>query len=91
MKNDKKYFDVNLVGAMGYATLNHYTSLISKDYLYCLKKLGYSSYWMEMNSSGGTILTDAILANKYIITTRESEALSDKILYQNANIEKIIK
>ena len=83
VKNDKKYFDVNLVGAMGYATLNHYTSLISKDYLYCLKKLGYSSYWMEMNSSGGTILTDAILANKYIITTRESEALSDEILYQN--------
>ena len=54
VKNDKKYFDVNLVGAMGYNTLNHYTSLISKDYIYTMKKLGFSSYWMEVNSNGGT-------------------------------------
>ena len=67
VKNQKKYFDVNLVGALGYNTLNHYTSLTSKDFMYTMKKLGYSSYWMEVGSQGGTLLSDFLMANKYTI------------------------
>lgn len=63
----RKFFDVNLVGAMGYNTLSHYTSLTDEDYMFAMKKLGYSSYWMEVGSNGGTLLTDILMANKYTI------------------------
>ncbi len=68
-KLNRKYFDVNLVGALGYNTLSHYTSLTDEDYLYAMKKLGYSAYWMEVGSNGGTLLTDLLLANRYVIYT----------------------
>ena len=71
VKMEEKYFDVNLVGGMGYGSLSHYTSLTAKDYLFSMKKLGYSSYWMEVNSNGGTEFTDAILGNRYTITRTE--------------------
>ena len=32
-----------------------------------MKKLGYSSYWMEVGSHGGISFTDALLVNKYTI------------------------
>ncbi len=67
VKMDDKYFEVNLMGGMGYDSLSHYTSLTSKNYMFAMKKLGYSSYWMEVNSSGGTELTDAVLGNKYSV------------------------
>lgn len=67
MKVYKKYFDVNLTGAMGYNSLAHYTSLIDNDYIYAMKKLGYSSYWMEVNSNDSTVFMDALLGNKYTI------------------------
>ncbi len=68
VKNLEKSYDLNLTGAAGYPTLNHYTSLTSKDYLSGIKKLGYSSYWMEVSSVGGTKFSDALLQNKYSIT-----------------------
>ena len=61
VKVKEKYFDVNLIGAMGYNSLAHYTSLIDSDYIFAMKKLGYSSYWMEVNSNGSTAFTDAFL------------------------------
>ncbi len=67
VKLDKKFFDVNLIGSLGYDSMSHYTSLTSSDYLFAMKKLGYSSYWMEVGSNGGTKLTDAVLANRYKI------------------------
>ena len=83
VKNNKKYFDVNLLGGLGYNTLNHYTSLTGKDYMYTMKKLGYSSYWMEVNSYGGTEFSDAILANKYsVVYTNELNKNSDTV-YSN--------
>ncbi len=66
-KLEKKYFDVNLVGAMGYNTLSHYTSLTDESFLFAMKKLGYSCYWMESGSNGGTLLTDMLLANRYVL------------------------
>ena len=67
VKMNQKDFEVNLVGAMGYNSMAHYTSLCPKDYLYTMKKLGYSSYWLETGSHCGTVFTDAILCNKYSI------------------------
>lgn len=67
VKLDKKLFDVNLVGAAGYNSLAHYTSLTRESYMMTMKELGYSSYWMEVGSNGGTAFTDALLRNKYVV------------------------
>ncbi|MCH5324720.1 MAG: YfhO family protein [Eubacterium sp.] len=62
-----KYFDANLLGGLGYNTIAHYTSLTSEDYMFAMKRMGYSSYWMEVTGSGGTLLTDALMSIKYRI------------------------
>ena len=67
VKVAEKLFDVNMIGAAGYNSLAHYTSLTSEEYMFALKKLGYSSYWMEVNSDGGTAFSDALLSNNYTI------------------------
>lgn len=83
VKMQSKYFDVNLIGSLGYPSLSHYTSLTSKDYMYTMKRLGYSSYWMEVNSNGGTQLTDYLLGNRYIIKSISSCSPEDDVVYQN--------
>ena len=67
VKTTGKHFDVNNIGAMGYRSLSHYTSLTDRAYMYAMKKLGYSSYWMEVGSHGGTEFTDALFSVKYKI------------------------
>ncbi len=62
-------FDVNLMGGMGYNALGHYTSLTSHSYMTAIKQFGYTSYWMEVGNSGGTLLTDALLSVKYSISS----------------------
>lgn len=83
VKNNKKYFDANLLGGLGFNTLNHYTSLTGKDYMYTMKKLGYSSYWMEVNSNGGTEFSDAILANKYSVLYTNELNKNSNAVYSN--------
>ncbi|MCQ2407374.1 MAG: YfhO family protein [Oscillospiraceae bacterium] len=61
----KKYAHANMIGAVGCPTLAHYTSLTREDFLYGVKRLGYSSYWMEVNSIGGTVLSDALWNVQY--------------------------
>ncbi|MDD6224354.1 MAG: YfhO family protein, partial [bacterium] len=56
---------------MRYHTLDHFTSLTDKNNLETLKKLGYSSMWVKTNSKGGTLFTDSLLANKYILSKKE--------------------
>lgn len=68
VKQDFKFCDVNLLGAAGYPTLNHYTSLTDERFLHAVKKLGYSSYWMETSACCGTGISDALLSNKYVLT-----------------------
>ena len=67
VKMHEKYFDVNLIGAMGYNSITHYTSLNRESTMRALKELGYSSYWMETGSNGGTVFTDALLRHKYTV------------------------
>ncbi len=69
---------------MGYNSLSHYTSLTSRDYMYMMKQLGYSSYWMEVGSYGGTELTDALLSVKYLI---EKSTGSADAVYSNDTYE----
>ncbi len=83
VKVENKYFDVNLVGAMGYNSLAHYTSLIDSDYIFAMKKLGYSSYWMEVNSNGSTAFTDALLGNKYTIIRYNNMTGYEDVVHSN--------
>ena len=83
VKTRNKYFVVNQIGAMGYNSLAHYTSLTDEDYMFAMKKLGYSSYWMEVNSNGGTLMTDAVLQNDYSVSKNTTFAFSGNVVYQN--------
>lgn len=65
-------FDTNSIGAMGYNTFDHYTSLTPSTTLFTMKKLGYSSNWMEVTSQGGSLLTDALLSNRYAIAKNDA-------------------
>ncbi len=67
VKTHSRYFYANTLGGLGYNNVAHYTSLTSKDHLFTMKKLGYSSNWMEQDTYGGTTYTDALLINKYTI------------------------
>ena len=62
----KKYAHANMIGALGYPTLAHYTSLTRADFMQGVKRMGYSSYWMEVTGTGGTVLTDALWQNRYL-------------------------
>lgn len=83
VKTDEKYFDVSLLGGLGYNTLNTYTSLTSERYLFVMKKLGFSSYWMEINSTQGSLFSDALMANKYEIVKNYFNSNENEIIYQN--------
>lgn len=65
----KKYTHANMVGALGYPTLAHYTSMTREDFLHGVKRMGYSSYWMEVNSIGGTPLSDAVWHIRYLLAS----------------------
>ncbi len=85
VKYQEKYFDANLLGGLGYNTLNHYTSLTSERYMSLVKLLGYSSYWMEVTSNGGTALTDALWTNRYVIAKDTAVDPDWCTVYSNAN------
>ncbi|WP_146047579.1 YfhO family protein, partial [Clostridium sp. 2-1] len=85
VKMEEKYFDVNLSGSLGYGSLSHYTSLTSEDFMYTMKKLGYSSYWMEVSSTGGTAFTDAVLGNRYSIVKSADVKETDEVIYSNSS------
>lgn len=67
VKAARKYYYPNYAEGFGRYSLGHYTSLTDCDMLYAMKRMGYSSHWLDMTSSGGTMLTDELLMNKYII------------------------
>lgn len=70
LRMTKKYAHANMLGALGYPTLAHYTSLTRADFMYGMKRLGYSSYWMEVSSTGGTLLSDALWNVQYQLGTK---------------------
>jgi uncharacterized membrane protein YfhO len=68
VKTNAKIFDYNMIGAMGYNSVGHYTSLTNENYMFNMKRLGYTSVWMEVGTCGGTELTDALLSIGYEIS-----------------------
>lgn len=70
IRQTKKYAHANMIGALGLPTLAHYTSLTREDYLHGVKRFGYSSYWMEVPSTGGTVLSDAFWNVQYLLGTQ---------------------
>lgn len=73
VKLNQKYIDVNLLGGLSFPSLGHYTSLTSEDYMYTMKTLGYSSYWMEVGGYDGTAFSDAALSVAYRIVWNENQ------------------
>ena len=79
VKTTQKMQHVNDLGAMGYANLGHYTSLTNEKFMFTMKKLGYSSYWMEIGAYGGTTFTDALMANKYTIYSGQNPSAAYQV------------
>lgn len=75
VKTESKLFDYNMIGAFGYDSIAHYTSLTNEDYMFAMKRLGYTSVWMEVGSCGGTELTDALLAVGYEISRTDKNSV----------------
>ncbi len=71
VKTSSKLFDYNMIGAFGYNSIGHYTSLTNEDYMFAMKQMGYTSVWMEVGTCGGTELTDALLSVGYEITNHD--------------------
>ncbi len=71
IKTEKKYQDTNLLGALGYNSIGHYTSLTNLEYMNVAKALGYSSSWMELSTYGGTELSNAILGVRYNVIAKQ--------------------
>ena len=71
VKSEAEYsgydFDANMMGSLGYNALGHFTSLTNDNYMTAMKQFGYTSYWMEVGNSGGSVLTDALMSVKYTI------------------------
>lgn len=76
---DGKIMDYNMVGALGYPSLSHYTSLTDREYMFTQKRLGYTTVWMEVGSCGGTELTDALYSAGYRIV----RGRADDSMYSN--------
>lgn len=90
VKTSSKLFDYNLVGSLGYPSLSHYTSLTDENYMFTMKRFGYTSVWMEIGSCGGTSLTDALLCADYEITNnldqRETVYTNNRYHIQKTNM-----
>lgn len=86
-KSMKRYFYSNMLEAIGFNSIGHYTSLTNRDFLFTAKQLGYSAYWLDTSTNGGTLITDAFLMNKYLIGV-SSDMNS---FYQPYNAEDTLK
>lgn len=84
VSTESKLFDVNMCGGLGYNSIGHYTSLTNRDYMFTMKEMGYSSYWMEVGTYGGTEITDAIMSVKYNIGRRKASVDNNYIYVDNS-------
>jgi len=55
-------------------TNGHFTSLTNENQMEMMKKLGYSSYWMRTFDNGGTLFTDSLLSQKYVLVNHELDS-----------------
>lgn len=93
IKNLTPNFMMNSGMSMKYHTLDHFTSLTDRNNIESLKKLGYSSVWVKTSSKGGTLFSDAVLANRYLISYDLVEDSYYQFVgkYGNLNLYELIK
>ena len=68
-KNETNFIINNSSNVTKIPSLDHFSSLTDANTQKNLKLLGYSSYWTQTHSKGGTLFSDLLLGNKYIINT----------------------
>ncbi len=86
LRMTKKYGHVNMVGALGYPTLSHYTSMTREDFMHGVKRMGYSSYWMEVTGTGGTVLSDAVWNIRYLLGQSPDWASDVETVWTNSTL-----
>lgn len=64
-------FVVNEGIVSNYQAIDHFTSLVNRKAVTFYKSLGYSSFWTMIFSDGGTLFSDSLLSNKYLLTDKE--------------------
>lgn len=72
VKNITSDYIMNSGMVMKYHNLDHFTSLTDRSNLRSLKKMGYSSMWVKNYSKGGSLFTDLLLANRYIMSNEKA-------------------
>lgn len=68
---------------MKYHNLDHFTSLTDGNNLKALKLLGFNSTWTKTYSNNGTLFTDLLLANKYLLKNKEINKTYDFYKYRD--------
>ena len=71
LKNTEQILTRNYGMVSKYNTLTNFSSLIENNNFQTLQRLGYDAYSMDTESVGGTIFTDTLLAQKYLISDKE--------------------
>ena len=83
-KNDTQSIIMNSSNVTRFNSLDGYNSFIDKNNQEVLRKLGYSAGTTKTYSNGGTLFTDLLLANKYILNNgKEPYNYSLKNQYNN--------
>jgi len=90
VKNLSDHFITNSGMVMKYHALDHFTSLTDRNTMQNLKRLGYSSSWVKTFSKGGTLFSDAILANYYLMSLDTVDDPYYQLIekYQDVNLYK---
>ena len=86
VKAARNYYYPNYAEGFGRYSLGHYTSLTDCDFLYAMKRLGYSSYWLDTTSVGSVLLIDELLMNKYIIGRPQGENKTYEVLDKSGEL-----
>ena len=71
LKNTELVMTRNYGMVSKYNSLVNFSSLIDNNNFETLQRLGYDSYSMDTESVGGTLFTDTLLAQKYLISDTE--------------------
>ncbi len=64
-ETDTTFDNRNMIGEL--SSLDHFSSVADASNQVTLRMLGYSSYWVRTSSRGGTMFSDLLLGNKYIL------------------------
>jgi len=73
LKNPDTDLNTNYGMVIRHATVTGWANTATGEMIKCAEKLGYSTHFMRILDSGGTLFTDSLLQVKDIVTVREYE------------------